>query len=224
MMNEINQRGFSIVPSVINSAELQELLNSLGDVSSAGRRGVLALPVVSQLAHSRRLIALVQSYLSGPPAPVRAIYFDKTPGTNWQVAWHQDLTVAVRTRREVPGFGRWSTKEGVPHVQPPAELLEQMLAIRIHLDDADESNGALRVLPGSHLFGRIPAAQIQECRARQDEVLCPVPACGALIMRPLLLHASARSTSDRHRRVLHIEYAGFTLPGGLEWHEAVEAA
>ena len=222
MNDEIEQRGFAIVPRVVDPAKQQELLGSLGVVSGAGRRGVLALPAVSALACSPALLSLVRPHLPVAPIPVRAIYFDKTRDTNWQVAWHQDLTLAVRARVELPGFGPWSTKDGVPHVQPPEELLNQMLAIRLHLDDTDESNGALRVIPGSHRMGRLSAARIQELRARQAESICSVPAGGALLIRPLLLHASGRSTSRRHRRVLHLEYAGFALPPELQWHETGE--
>jgi ectoine hydroxylase-related dioxygenase (phytanoyl-CoA dioxygenase family) len=130
------------------------------------------------------------------------------------------LTLALRASAEVPGFGPRSTKDGIPHVQPPAGLLQQMLTVRLHLDDADESNGALRVLPGSHRLGRLSAGRIRELRDQQADVLCAVSAGDALLMRPLLLHASSRSTNPRHRRVLHIEYAAFTLPGELCWHEA----
>jgi ectoine hydroxylase-related dioxygenase (phytanoyl-CoA dioxygenase family) len=153
--------------------------------------------------------------------PVRGIFFDKSAEANWLVTWHQDLTLAVRERCEVPGFGPWSVKEGVPHVQPPAECLQQMITVRLHLDDADESNGALRVLPGSHAQGRLSPEGIGEWRERVPEVTCVVRAGGALLMRPLLLHASGRSVSERHRRVLHLEYAGFDLPAGLEWHEGL---
>ena len=204
---------------VVGTAEQRELLDVLGTVSGAGRRGLLALPAVAGWARSPRLLALVRPHVAREPFPVRAIFFDKSPEANWLVSWHQDLTLALRSRVEAPGFGPWSVKDGVPHVQPPVELLEQMLTVRLHLDDADESNGALRVLPGSHRLGRLTPAQVQEQRARQADVLCTVAAGDALLMRPLLLHASGRSTSQRHRRVLHIEYASFALPDGLHWHE-----
>jgi ectoine hydroxylase-related dioxygenase (phytanoyl-CoA dioxygenase family) len=168
-----------------------------------------------------RAAARISAPTSCPRAfPIRAIYFDKSPAANWLVPWHQDLTLVLRSHAEVRGFGQWSVKDGVPHVQPPVEVLEQMLTVRLHLDDADESNGALRVLPGSHRLGRLSPGQIQELRARQTDVLCTIAAGDAMLMRPLLLHASGRSTSQRHRRVLHIEYAAFSLPDGLEWHEA----
>lgn len=92
--------------------------------------------------------------------------------------------------------------------------------VRLHLDDADASNGALRVLAGSHRMGRLSAEAIQSFRAEQPEFLCVASAGDALLMRPLLLHASGRSTSGHHRRVLHLEYAGFTLPDVLAWNES----
>lgn len=220
MNHEIDQHGFSIVRDVIGADERQQLHATLGPVSGAGRRGLLALPAVAELAHSMALRDIIRPHLPSEPLPVRAIYFDKSSEANWLVPWHQDLSLAVTARAEVPGFGPWSTKDGIPHVQPPVELLKQMLTIRLHLDDADESNGALRVLPGTHLSGRLSSERIQELRGEQNEFLCAVSAGDALLMRPLLLHASSRSTSTRHRRVLHIEYAAFTLPSELTWHEA----
>ncbi len=138
---------------------------------------------------------------------VRGIYFDKTPEANWLVPWHQDLSIAVKQRLDVSGYGPWSTKEGVPHVQPPAELLEAMVTLRLHLDNCDESNGPLRVIPGSHRMGRLEAADIVKTRSNQKEVICSMQAGDALLMRPLLLHASSEASVPVHRRVIHLEYA-----------------
>jgi len=220
MNHDIERHGFAVVPRAIESGEQRELLSTLGPVSGAGRRGLLALPTVARLARSPRLLNLIRPYLPAEPLPVRAIYFAKSAETNWLVPWHQDLTLALRARVEVSGFGPWSKKDGVPHVQPPIELLQRMLTIRLHLDDADESNGALRVFPGSHRLGRLSSERIQKIRGQQTDFLCGASAGDALLMRPLLLHASSRSTCTRHRRVLHIEYAAFALPTELNWHEA----
>jgi hypothetical protein len=216
---DLEHHGFCLVPNVLNAGEQEELISLLGPNASAGRRGILSLPAVATLARSECFLDLVRPHLLAEPFPVRAIYFDKSPEANWSVPWHQDLAIAVRARVDVPGFGPWSTKERIPHVQPPAEVLEQMLTVRLHLDDADESNGALRVLPRSHRMGRHSPERIQELRAQREDFVCAVAAGGALLMRPLLLHASGRSTSTRSRRVLHIEYAASALPSGLEWHE-----
>jgi hypothetical protein len=211
--------GFCLIPQILEESECHRLIEGLGTVAGAGRRGLLAVPEVAALALSERLLVLVRPQLPTGPVPVRAIYFDKSPDANWLVPWHQDLTLALQKHVEVPGFGPWSVKEGIPHVQPPVELLERMITVRLHLDAADESNGALRVLPGSHQRGRLWAEQIQKWRERVPEVICRAAAGDALLMRPLLLHASGRATRDGHRRVLHLEYAGFSLPEGLKWAE-----
>lgn len=215
----LDAKGFVIVPKVLDDSTCDALRTVLGDVNGAGSRGMLRIPEVAELAQTI-LANVARPHLLSNPVPVRGIYFDKRPETNWLVAWHQDLTLALRAQVESPGFGPWSVKEGVPHVQPPIPLLEQMLAVRLHLDDANAENGALRVLPGTHRLGRLSAESIQKYRETHDEVLCEAKAGDVLLMRPLLLHASSRSTSTRRRRVLHLEYAGFTLPTPLEWHEA----
>ena len=220
MCFNVEQHGFAVVPDVVDAATRRELISTIGPCDGAGLRGLLALPAVASLARSSAVLELVRPHLSSEPFPVRAIFFDKSPDANWFVTWHQDLTIAVRDRVDIAGYGPWSIKEGVSHVRPPVEVLEQMLAVRIHLDAADGNNGALRVLPASHTVGRLCDEQIQKTRERIAEVTCVVEAGGAMLMRPLLLHASSRSSSSGRRRVLHIEFADFPLPAPLEWHEA----
>ncbi len=204
-------KGFEMETSVFSAEDCAELIRELGPVSGAGRR-------LEGFSPPQALVALAAKHLKNPPRAVRAILFDKSSDTNWLVAWHQDLTIAVREKRQVSGFGPWSAKEGISHVQPPLELLEHMLTLRLHLDDADAGNGALRVLPGSHTLGKLDSDRIQSLRTEIPEHLCTANPGDVLLMRPLLLHASGKSTDARHRRVLHIEFAGFKLPGGLEWH------
>jgi hypothetical protein len=217
----VDPDGFQLIAAVLDDEARRELAEALGPADGAGRRGLLAIPTVAALVRSERLLELVRPFVGPAARPVRAIYFDKSPNANWFVPWHQDLTIAVRERVDAPGFGPWSVKAGVPHVQPPVEFLAQMLAVRLHLDPADETNGALRVLAGSHLCGWLAPDEIADWRARGAEVVCTAAAGDALLMRPLLLHASSKSTSPCSRRVLHIEYAGFDLPAGIAWNEAV---
>jgi hypothetical protein len=216
--SEVQNRGFTVVRELLPLPAIDDLLASLGFASGAGQRGMLGKPFVRQLAKSDLLLDAVRPYLPGPPRPVRAIYFNKSPGMNWLVAWHQDLSISVTQQLEAPDFGPWTTKEGLIHVQPPVEVLESMITLRLHLDDTDESNGALRLLPGSHRYGRLTAPEVEKLRAAIPEEICRASRGDALLMRPLILHASSRSTSDRHRRILHIEYAGCELPHGLHWN------
>jgi hypothetical protein len=215
---EIQNRGFTVLRQLLPHAVIDELTRSLGSTSGAGKRGMLAHPVVRLVSTSEAVLDAVRPYLSGSPRPVRSIYFDKSPSSNWLVAWHQDLTISVTHQSDISGFGPWSTKDGHVHVQPPVEVLENMITLRLHLDDTDESNGALKVLPGSHCHGRLDALEIERLRAATSEEICRANKGDALLMRPLILHASGRSTSGGHRRILHIEYAGCDLPHGLHWN------
>jgi hypothetical protein len=216
----IERHGFSFVRQALNAPTILQLIAALGPVSGAGRRGILSVQAVRELADSRLMLDLVRPHIPQEPIAIRAIYFNKTPDANWLVTWHQDLTIAVSDRIELPGFGPWSIKDGIAHVQPPIECLEKMIAVRIHLDNTDANNGALKVLPGTHNLGRLTPDQIQKLRSTKEEQLCAASVGDILLMRPLLLHASSRSTDDRPRRVLHVEYSGFELPNGLNWHHS----
>ena len=187
---------------------------------SPGHRNLMQrVPAIAGLATSPKIAALLKARLGSVPFIVRSIFFDKTPEANWLVPWHQDLSIAVKKRGDFPGYGPWSLKDGVPHVQPPVEILETMITLRLHLDDCDETNGALRVIPGSHCLGRLSSGEIGSIRSKQREILCSMRAGDALLMRPLLLHASSEATNPAHRRVIHLEYATRPLADGLEWAE-----
>lgn len=214
----IENDGFQIVRSAVGEDSCAALRELLGVARGAGTRHLLEMPEIKALA-SNVLASLVRPSLPATPVPVRSIYFDKTPETNWAVAWHQDLTIAVQRRHETEGFGPWSIKDGVPHVQPPVKYLQQMLTARLHLDDTDESNGALRVLPGSHRHGRLDAAAIRQWRVETPEIVCAAKAGDVLLMRPLLLHASSKAIRPGRRRIIHIEFASFHLPAPLRWSE-----
>jgi hypothetical protein len=223
--------GFQVVAPILETTIIDSLIQGLiklktdqdtggGRAGSYGARNLLRnCPEVGALAHSHALRQLLFPVLGAAAFPVRALFFDKLAGANWQVGWHQDLSIAVAERVEVPGFTGWSVKQGVTHVQPPASILENMLTLRVHLDDCAADNGPLRVLRGSHKQGRLHNEQIEAWKQTAEEVTCLVPKGGALLMRPLLLHASAPAKNPRHRRVIHLEYAANPLPGGLRWFE-----
>ncbi|MEW6157041.1 MAG: phytanoyl-CoA dioxygenase family protein [Verrucomicrobiota bacterium] len=202
---------------------LKERIDSALPFSSGLRSGFAKRDVLHAVAKVARLLEAnavrncLNEILGCPVFVVRSLFFDKTGQANWKVAWHQDITIAVRKRIEAPGFGPWSMKAGVPHVQAPAEVLERMLTLRVHLDPCDASNGALQILPGSHKQGKLTGAAIAEWRTKHRPVLCEMPVGGILVMKPLLLHASAPARRPLRRRVIHFEFATEPLPHGLEW-------
>ena len=172
-----------------------------------------------QLANSTEIRNLVEPILGEKAFVVRGILFDKTEGANWKVPWHQDVTIAIKDRVDIDGFGPWSIKQGVQHVQPPAYVLQKMLSVRIHLDNCPAMNGALRVIPGSHMEGKLDESIIADKVQGREAVTCEISAGGALVMRPLLLHSSSASEVPQHRRVVHLDYANVSLPDGLSWFE-----
>ena len=225
---QFQAQGFLVCPGVIDLANLDALRSEAdrlleGSSARGGARNALGKSALLRTLGERGACAvlarglLAQSLLGEAVRPVKLTVFDKSPLANWKVPWHQDLTIAVSERLSVAGFGPWSQKDGVPHVQPPASVLEQMLAIRVHLDDTPRDNGALRVLAGSHLQGRLAADDIDRIKRQHVEQCCELSAGDALVMRPLLLHASAESAGHARRRVLHYEYAAIEWPGGLCW-------
>jgi ectoine hydroxylase-related dioxygenase (phytanoyl-CoA dioxygenase family) len=210
--------GCAIVDDVLTAADVAALADAVATVGDgANARNLLAVPAVAAIAASPAVRQLVEPTLGPAARPVRGILFDKTPAANWKVPWHQDLSIAVRRRVDAAGYGPWSVKAGVPHVQPPAAVLASMLTVRLHLDDCSADNGPLRVLPGSHAAGVLDAAGIAHWRATTAEVSAEVARGGAVLMRPLLLHASSAAAVPSRRRVVHIEFAAGPLPGRVEW-------
>ena len=225
----LERDGYAVLPAVLDAAAIDRLLAAVrrhADAAAGVRGGVRHLlrdvPAVRALARDPAVRGVAEAALGPGAFAVRGILFDKTPGANWKVVWHQDLTIAVRERRDVPGFGPWTEKDGVPHVQPLAALLARMVAVRVHLDDCTEANGPVRVLPGTHRAGRLTPTGIDRLRADVPEVVCTVPRGGVLAFHSLLLHASSPARAPAHRRVVHVEYAAAewaVLPGGLAWRE-----
>jgi ectoine hydroxylase-related dioxygenase (phytanoyl-CoA dioxygenase family) len=91
----------------------------------------------------------------------------------------------------------------------------------LHIDDCPPESGALRVVPGSHAIGVLSQAEAEQFRARHEEVVVPAASADALLMKPLILHASSKATSAARRRVLHFVYGPKVLPFGLQWKHAI---
>lgn len=229
--DQVERHGFAIAKRVINDSVRGAVVAAVDRLDEGeavrrkrgiyGVRNVLEVcTTVRELASNEAVRQFVRPVLGDRSFAVRAVFFDKIPGANWSLGWHQDSVIAVRERHEVEGFVAWSEKAGVWQVQPPAEVLAKMLAIRVHLDNCPADNGALRILPASHTFGWLDD-EIDTWKANTTEFVCDVQATDIVAMRPLLLHASAKSDQPRHRRVVHIEYACDELPAPLEWRDRV---
>jgi ectoine hydroxylase-related dioxygenase (phytanoyl-CoA dioxygenase family) len=162
---------------------------------------------VASIARDPRLLSLARDVLGNDAIPFRATLFDKSLTTNWLVVWHQDTALPLHRRRDIPGWGPWSVKEGIIYAHAPTGALQSVLALRVHLDDSTDENGLLRVLPGTHTLGVLSDDEVYRLAIKMIPLDCPVPKGGVLAMRPLLVHSSSKTRSKTPRRVLHIEYA-----------------
>lgn len=135
---KLEQFGFDIVHSFLNEEKVLSLISLLEKATvKPGKGGIREIdkiiPEVAELANSELMLSLASKYLVGKPTLVRAIYFNKTPENNWLVTWHQDKTVTVSDKKEIEGWGPWTLKANIHHVQPSLEVLEKMVTIRVHL-------------------------------------------------------------------------------------------
>lgn len=207
----IEENGFAIIPAVMTCEEITGITDCLTRTSlrrtRAGIRHALQHHEIAALARTPRLVTIAAAVLGAGAFPFRATVFEKSQKANWLVVWHQDTALPLYERKQTPGWGPWSVKEGVTYAHAPAGALSTVLALRVHLDDSTAENGPLRVLPGTHQLGVLDDQTISALTARISQVEGEVTKGGVLAMRPLLVHSSSKSRSEAARRVVHIEYA-----------------
>lgn len=215
--NELEERGFAIVDGVLAPDECDALAAAVapGGRTSAGTRNLLAEDWCRALAARLQSAPRLAPMLPGDAAAAQCTYFEKSRAGNWLVPMHQDLCLPVADRVDHPELRGWSEKEGGPFVQPPDWFLAATVAVRIHLDPCGPDDGPLRVVPGSHRLGRIDPDAIADARRAAPEAACLVARGAALVMKPLLLHASSRSSGAGRRRVLHFLFTPREFPCGL---------
>lgn len=228
-LQSISNNGFTIMEDVYSKDEIFSILSLIAQADagketfrkSAGlfaiRQFLKEVPAAKAIIFNHKLQGIIKDLFGAEYFVVKSIYFDKPEESNWFVAWHQDLTISVDKKVDLPGYGPWTVKQNQFAVQPPLNILEDNFTIRVHLDDADEGNGALKVLPGSHLKGIYRPETID--RNMETETTCTVNAGGIMVMRPLLLHASNRTTNNKPRKVIHIEFTKAKLPDAIKWAE-----
>lgn len=218
------EHGFATIHPVLHPTECAAVGDRVarGTSASGGTRSLLQQDWCRDLAQRLRQHPALAPALAADMVAVQCTYFEKSASRNWLVPVHQDLSIPVAHRvADQPDLGPWSEKEGVLFVQPPVNVLEQLVAVRVHLDACTADDGPLRVIPGSHRGGKLDAQAAVAARQAQPEQVCTVAQGGAVLMRPLLLHASSKSTGTSRRRVLHFLLGPATLPMGLAWREAV---
>jgi predicted DNA-binding transcriptional regulator YafY len=228
-IEKLKYKGFTILHNVFGKKEVNQIKSRLyayfksigqGDDVYAVRNLLQEVPELKIMLFNSNLQHILRK-INPDLFLTKAIYFDKTPESNWYVTWHQDIIINVKEKIETEGFTGWTKKNGVHGVCPPEDFLKDTVTIRIHLDDTDETNGAVKVIPGSH-NKKLSNEEISLITQNSIPYICDVAACGIQIMKPLLLHSSSKATSQKHRRVIHLEFNTMELLNGLAWAEGSE--
>ena len=223
------KKGFSIVDRIYNDVEIDLILNAIKNADHTNatfrkskdlfaiRQVVKEIPKILPIVFNENLQNLITSILGNDYFIVKSIYFDKPENSNWYVAYHQDLTISVDKKVDLDDFVNWTKKQNQFAVQPPLPILENIVTLRIHLDETNSENGALKVIENSHSKGIYRPENINW--KSEKEIICNVTKGGIMLMKPLLLHSSGRTTNSKKRRVIHIELSNIDLPKELKWAE-----
>lgn len=229
--DELLLNGFATIDNIYTTGEVENILQQIDKANTdkatfrkstdlfAIRQFLKEVPSVLGIVLNDELKAILGELLGDNYFVVKSIYFDKPQTSNWYVSYHQDLTISVDKKLELKGFEYWTTKYDQFAVQPPLDILQRIVTVRIHLDETDEYNGALKVIPQSHSKGIYRPETIDWTVER--EVSCNVSKGGIMLMKPLLLHSSGRTTNNKQRRVIHIEFSNQELPVELNWAERI---
>jgi ectoine hydroxylase-related dioxygenase (phytanoyl-CoA dioxygenase family) len=228
---QIEDTGFVTINNVFSDGEVEKILQLINQADTsrktfrksadlfAIRQFLKEVPGISNLILNDEFKLLIHSLFESDHFIVKSIYFDKPEQSNWFVSYHQDLTISVDRKVDLSDYSKWTVKQDQFSVQPPLNILKQIYTVRIHLDDTDENNGALKVVPGSHLKGVYRPEDIDW--SKETEQICDVTRGGVMIMKPLLLHSSSRTTNNNKRRVIHIEFCNQELHEELKWVERI---
>ena len=219
---EIHTDGIEIKRNFVSSSVIDSIKDEVkksqeSELKSGIRAADKKFESIKALSNSDQFINLASLILGSKPEIVRVIYYDKTPDKNWLVTWHQDKSIALNSKQDIEGWGVWSVKDNIHHVQPPLDVLNKMVTFRLHLDDADRDNGCLKVIPQSHHLGILFQSELTGVVKDKGSYLCEVEAGDLVIMKPHTLHSSSKSLKAKHRRVVHIEYSNYELPSNLNW-------
>ena len=221
-MSDLEENGFEILQNFVPSQIMDDIKQEVAHYDTPSpkygiRSADKKFSTIATLMKSSLLLEKSTELLGAKPQVVRVIFFDKTAENNWLVPWHQDRTIALNKKIEVEGWGRWSLKDGVHHVQPSIDVLDKMVTFRVHLDDSNRENGCLKVIPNTHIRGLLSQDEIQNITSYESYKYCEVKAGDVVLIRPHILHASSKCVTPKHRRIVHIEYSSYDLPKGLVW-------
>ena len=213
-IDEYGEKGFTVFPNLLDATEVAGYLAEIDEISSGNtltnhdstrmemepdqppdgtqvRRlyePCTNFETFKQLAGSDELLDCVEQLLGADIIFHYSKINMKPAKIGSVVEWHQDLTYYPLTNRD-------------------------SLAVLFYLDDTDEENGCLQMIPGKHLGGTFEHSSEGVFQGRvvdgiDESGAVPIsgPAGTAVFMHAMTPHASVTNRSDRPRRTLILSY------------------
>jgi ectoine hydroxylase-related dioxygenase (phytanoyl-CoA dioxygenase family) len=224
-LSDYHRDGFLLVPDVFPTSELVtmneeiERIRALDSPDGANQRDTmlrlgLKSELTSRMCRDERVLDLLTDIVTPGIAIYSSKLFEKHPHDQTICHWHQDDAY----------FRQHS-------------LCDCRMSVWIPLQDCDETNGCVWVVPGSHKEGLQPASYIGEetghCElalAEGDAVIAgavPVPMQmgSVLLFHALTWHRSLANNSPRPRRAFITSYQdAITSCGNEDQHEILRPA
>ncbi|MFD2570487.1 phytanoyl-CoA dioxygenase family protein [Spirosoma soli] len=208
-IQQYNQDGYLIVKGFLSSEEVAKLYqvaiddsavskNAINVNDSTGKRSKLSLwykpgdDIYGLLTRSQQLVDSVDQLLDNPSANVCHFHsklMQKEPRVGGAWEWHQD-------------YGYWYKNEFL--------LPDQMMSVMVAITDANEENGCLQVIKGSHKMGRVEhgfsgeqvgASQryVDLALKTMERIYVELKAGDVLFFHSNILHRSEANLSDKPR-------------------------
>ena len=219
-ITQFESEGYCVVEELLNTTEVNLLKQAIAVLEQQNVRDtetvnwtadritmIHALPLrsgpLSRLMQYRAVLDSVETLLGTAVCITGGIMLDKDPLNNWDIDWHQDTGIHVKDpTREDPT----DIRGGIPVLTTHNMELENNITCRIALDGATADNGGLYVLPCSHRANYGGNEKIRARFSEQQGVLASQTPGSALFYRPLLLHRSEKSRTDKRRRIFHLSF------------------
>jgi ectoine hydroxylase-related dioxygenase (phytanoyl-CoA dioxygenase family) len=225
LTDTIKQNGYTTVNDFYSESEISKLYSELEQCGVFNFEKLIpefemlnSVSVVKDLAYSDKIFSIVKSVIGENAFATNSFVLDKTLENNWELNWHQDLKIGVKKKIETEDYYNWYFTSGIHYVVAPNEVEEKRLFVRIHFDDCDSQNGGLQIIPQSHKHGVVRDKELFKTLSEQQSISCDVARGGVMFMKNLLFHKSPPSISNRHRRMLQINYSAAVLHNGLEYY------
>ncbi len=214
-IEQYRSEGYVMLGRVLNDATLEQLRAEEGRFR--GDPGKELTIFRAQLANAS---APIRRFITGGPH-LEAV--KQLVGPDLSLWWNQMVTKlpdAASNRSEFP----WHQDAGYLELRPATSI-----TLWFALDDVDERNGCVWVMPRSHKRGLLPHAKKNEdswhmtVQVEGDGIPAVLKAGEAVAFTGQTLHRSKYNHTDKPRRAFFVEYCDANATMAPDWKPVMES-